>query len=365
MCKACLGVSAPARPLYSQLPRALAVRMTCEALAAAVRRDGELVERVIVGCRVAAESFQEIDPHPADELRTRIDRLDQIKFVLRNSGETDADRAEAEVELRRMRRERDDIRAMLAAANAPADVAIPSDAEVRALVADMGRILTGLAGGTDADARQVRVLIDRLTGGRIDLEQIGERRAKRGWLRGRFRLRLAAAVHPAAAVDDAPVVVIDYRDDGPALPDEFIADVKQMYDEGLLLRVIATRLGVHRNRVMDALDAWYARRGEERPDGRGRRTILTTKQATVPSMWRLPTGSRICRIPGARSRRSRPPGVDGCHGPGGLAALAHESGVDRPGRPGGAKGAPPAAQQAPPVAPDSVDATGGRPPPEQ
>ncbi|OWK34664.1 recombinase family protein [Fimbriiglobus ruber] len=367
VCKACLGVSAPARPLYSQLPRALAVRMTCEALAAAVRRDGELVERVIVGCRVAAESFQEIDPHPADELRTRIDRLDrQIKFVLRNSGETDADRAEAEVELRRMRRERDDIRAMLAAANAPADVAIPSDAEVRALVADMGRILTGLAGGTDADARQVRVLIDRLTGGRIDLEQIGERRAKRGWLRGRFRLRLAAAVHPAAAVDDAPVVVIDYRDDGPALPDEFIADVKQMYDEGLLLRVIATRLGVHRNRVMDALDAWYARRGEERPDGRGRRTILTTKQATVPQYVAI--ADRVKDLSDSGRSFAEIETSRGWTDAMVRAAWRHwhtSRGLPVPDGRAVRKARRPAAQQAPPVAPDSVDATGGRPPPEQ
>jgi len=40
----------------------------------------------------------------------------------------------------------------------------------------------------------VRELIDRLTGGRIDLEQAGEPRPQRGWLRGRFRYRLVEAL---------------------------------------------------------------------------------------------------------------------------------------------------------------------------
>jgi site-specific DNA recombinase len=53
-CKACTELSAAKRPLFSQLGRALALRLTCRALIELVRADDEIVEMIIAACREEA-----------------------------------------------------------------------------------------------------------------------------------------------------------------------------------------------------------------------------------------------------------------------------------------------------------------------
>jgi hypothetical protein len=62
-CKVCKGLPAAQRPLFSLLPRKLALQKTCETLARLIRGDVALVERVIAVCRREAEALQQGGPN--------------------------------------------------------------------------------------------------------------------------------------------------------------------------------------------------------------------------------------------------------------------------------------------------------------
>lgn len=125
-----------------------------------------------------------------------------------------------------------------------------------------------------------------VTGGRIELEQAGERRAQGGWLRGRFRCPLIVVVsagrggRPVGA-GDAPWVEVDYRADRG--PDPSLArEVNERYDAGRLIGQIADELRLPHSVVTAALDARFAAEGWERPDGRTRRATLPDKHVERP-----------------------------------------------------------------------------------
>jgi transposase len=81
-------------------------------------------------------------------------------------------------------------------------------------------------------------------------------------------------------VSDAPVIAIDYREPTPS---EAWADrVKELYDGGMLIKRIADELGISRNLAAKALDSWYERAGQPRPDGRSRRSNLDEKHLKPP-----------------------------------------------------------------------------------
>ena len=294
VCMDCRGLPAGRRPLFSQLPRALAQRKLCETLAALIRTDADLMSRVIGACQRHAAALQAPDPARVAVLEAGLVKRDQrIRFILRNPGETDADQAESGAELRRLRKERSEDQAALDALRAAAakTIAVPTDAEVDAMIAELADVLVGAAAGPSPEsAGPVRELIDRLTGGRIDLEQAGEPRARRGWLRGRFRLRLVEAmtaplsgVEVPADGDDGPEVTIDFRRDSDGVPAGVVTEVTALYEAGILVKVIARRLGLARSTVSRLLDDWFAARGQDRPDGRTRRSKLPAKHVDPPA----------------------------------------------------------------------------------
>lgn len=294
VCRDCHGLPADERPLFSQLPRALALRKTCEALATLVRADADLVSRVTAACRRYAAELQVPDPARAAALEARLAKRDRrIGFVLRNSGDTEADEAESAAELRRLRKERADDQAELDALRAAAGraVAIPSEADVAAMVRELEDVLVAAAAGAvSTTSGTVRELIDRLTGGRIDLEQAGEARPQRGWLRGRFRYRLVEAITGrltgvAISGDGAPGadVVVEYRADPETVPADVAAAVAAAYEAGALEKQIARDLGLPRSTVTRILDGWDAARGADRPDGRARRAGLAVKHTAPPA----------------------------------------------------------------------------------
>jgi site-specific DNA recombinase len=294
-CRSCQELPADKRPLYSLLPRALALKLTCRTLADLVRQDSQLVAAVIEACRRHAEDLQRPDPDRLQGLRSRTEALRrQIDFILSNSGETETDRQESAVRLRELRRQRADFEAEIttlqAALTQPAIV--PSEAEVREDLAQLAAILTS-AGiqETGAEGARVRQIIDLLTGGRIELVQCGETKAKRGWLQGRFRIRLLdglverlSGTAPREAQQE-PLITIDYREPTPS---EACADrVKELYDQGKLIKAIAAELDITRNRAAKALDSWYEQRGLAKPDGRTRRSTLDQKHLGPPLYMQL------------------------------------------------------------------------------
>ena len=115
---------------------------------------------------------------------------------------------------------------------------------------------------------------------------MGERKAQRGWLQGRFRVRLLSflvervtGVRPLGR-DDGVEVTIDYRE-----PPEIIAlseKAKALYDTGMMNAQIAKELGCARSRVTKLLKYWFESRGLVMPDGRGRRASLKQKHMEPP-----------------------------------------------------------------------------------
>ncbi|HVK08987.1 MAG TPA: recombinase family protein, partial [Gemmataceae bacterium] len=296
-CMVCRNLPKETRPLQNYLPRALALRKVCEAIAEAIRADTGLVEKIVVACRAAATVIDESAGRPVDVLKARLDRLtSQINFVLQNPGEAEADRAESAARVKSLRADRAAIAAEVAAAEAAASrpAAVPAEAEVMAMLGELETVLVGATQETDpADAGAVRVLLEMLTGGRILVEQSGDRRRWSGWLRGRFILRLLATVSARLDVPIRPgeagsELVIDFKDDGETVAGRWANNVKELADQGLLLSVIADRLGIDRHQVTAALRIWHERHGLPAPeDGRVRRAAIPAKNRTEPVFHRI------------------------------------------------------------------------------
>jgi DNA invertase Pin-like site-specific DNA recombinase len=284
-CPECKDLPADRRPLFTQLNRERALRVLCAKLGELLAADADLAGRVVAACRQAARDLQQPDPGRTRELKERLSRLtDRIRFVMGNPGETDTDRREAESVLQQLRGERSALQADLARAEGASkkEVAVPTEGEVRQMLTELGDTLVRAAEDPE-NATALRTAIATLTGGRVDLYQMGERRSHGGWLQGRFRPRLLAYLVDksvgAAGVslgDGAAEVVVDFRE--PTAVEEESERAKELYDQGLLHAQIAARMGCARSWVTKLLRHWHESRDLMMPDGRSRRARLAKKQ---------------------------------------------------------------------------------------
>ena len=289
-CPICRGVPAEKRPLFTHLNRALALRLTCERLAELVRLDEALVDEIIVACQREADAAQRPDPEEENRLRARLEKVKRtIDFNRRNPGETEDEQQQTEKLLRQLSRDRAAIEAELSAIEAAKTRVItpPTGEQVRQMLMDLQAVLIQAATSrTDAQLGQARRIIELLTGGRIELFQMGERKAGQGWLQGRIRVRLlaflierATGVRPLGG-DEGIEVVIDYHE-----PPAFIAQsekAKVLYDQGMMHAQIALELDCARSYVTKLLKYWFESRAMEMPDGRGRRASLQQKHIEAP-----------------------------------------------------------------------------------
>jgi site-specific DNA recombinase len=225
LCKLCRFTTAAQRPLFSHLPRELALRLTCEKLASLIPTDQEFVNRVIAACEREAARVQEPDPAKEAALRRREQQLThQIQFLMANAGDTESDRQESAESLKSLRRQRTDMAVeIICVQGNRRHLEVPSETDVQAMLDELRTILAASAQDGKAEERGVvRQIIELLTGGRIDLYQQGERKSHRGWLQGRFRVRIldylvgkTLGEAPSTAIEDGLKVVIDYREPDP------------------------------------------------------------------------------------------------------------------------------------------------------
>ncbi len=289
-CKACRGMPADQRPLFSLLNRVLALELTCCRLAELVRGDSQLVQDVIAACQQEAGAAQRPDPAQLPELKARCNKLaKRIQFVLANSGDTDPDREEAARLLRELRAERQEVANKIALLEAAQQrqVEVPTESQVLDLLKQLDDILVMAAQAkSPEEVHQVREVVRLLTGGRIELVQQGERKAWHGWLQGRFRVRLVDALFEklTGAVPSLPSegieVVIDYREPNEA--EQWADRAKALYDAGMLVKQIAVKLNINRNLAHDAVEIAFERLGQQMPDGRSRRSTLDCKHLQPP-----------------------------------------------------------------------------------
>jgi DNA invertase Pin-like site-specific DNA recombinase len=277
-CKHCQGENADSRTLFSQLPRQRAVRLTCERLAALVRDDEALVASIEQAFLQHVSERRQANPAQLDELhRTDTNLSRQIEFLLQNAGDTDQDRRETTVTLKRLRQERAAVQAQLGQLQRGArEIVPPTGDEIAAQLDQLSDVLMRAASSEDeTEVALARQVIRLITGGRIDLYQQGERHSHRGWLQGRLRVRLLpyllekmGATRTGANTEAAVEVVIDYRDDAF---ERRCDRAKELLDQGLRHREIAATLGCAPSRLTLLLRHWHESRGLPVPDGRKRR----------------------------------------------------------------------------------------------
>ena len=147
------------RALYSHLPSGLALRLTCRTVAALVRGDDGLVAAVVVACRAEAERAERPDPAERGGLLPPPGGLDrQITVLLSNGGDTGGGPTRGRRGPRSDRRERDEVRL----ADQPPrggrgrPAAVPTRAEVLALLDELGAVLESAAAGDPAGGRRAR-----------------------------------------------------------------------------------------------------------------------------------------------------------------------------------------------------------------
>jgi DNA invertase Pin-like site-specific DNA recombinase len=268
--------------LYTMLNRAAATEVICTTIAERIREDADLVSQIVAACRQAVESQQRPDASHLDQLRKRAQQLTrQVDFVLKSPVETEHDEQENTQRLSELRRERaaidSDIAQHEAAAARP--VTVPTDEEVRAHLDKLGSVLLKAATSEAPQALGLaRDIIERVTGGEINIYQEGPAERQRGWLRGSFALRLLRLglefLGPLGAADDSQEVELSFRQ--TPTYEEIADEVKRLWDEGLKYTEIAMRVGWNRNLVQKAVGFWHTSRGLPAPDGRRHMTRLTS-----------------------------------------------------------------------------------------
>lgn len=267
--------------LYSCVNRDLAIRMICGELSRRLQQNDELVQRIITAAQAAAEGLQRPGPEQVQQLEREIEKLDrQIKFILRTAGDNEADEEENQQALATARSDRAVLQKKLAELKDQAELAVtvPTEAQVRELISKFTAVLIAAADHNDPESvAGLRRVLHTLTGGRIVMSQQGEKKAKRGWLRGTFTLRLIGVLSSElklAGVNEVEEIVhIDFC--APSMSEELADKVKQMFEDGMLIKDIADELQVGRNTVGKALRHWYISRGEPLPDLVRRRAGLT------------------------------------------------------------------------------------------
>jgi hypothetical protein len=261
--------------------------MICQSLANLFRRDSNLVREVVAACQQSAEALQRPDPRRLTDLKAEHERLTRaISCTLRNPGESEADLAETDKCIREFRAERAVVARQMEALEAAQvrNIQVPTEADVRADIEQLQSMLIDAANGATGDAEQAREIIKLLTGGRIELFQQGERLPQRGWLQGRFTVRLLDVLGERAA--GAPIeagqaidVVIDFKRPDP---EEFEQDSDRAWEfdqQDMLRTEIAAKLGCKKSKITKLLKYAAAKRGVPYEDGRRRRQRLSRKSS--------------------------------------------------------------------------------------
>jgi site-specific DNA recombinase len=290
-CPECRNLPKARRPLYTYLNRALALQLICKGLAEQIRQDHGLVRDIVAACqKTVLQHNTQGDSRRLEDRKARLEKMDrQIRFILDNPGDTEMDQKESASRLRECRAERAtaarDVAELQALARQPRR--LPTEAEVIQLVADLEKVLLEAARAeVPENAGTLRQILELVTGGRIEIEQMGKRRAQRGWLRARFQLQLYPVLSQRLDVnlpDNAPEkeIVLDIRESTVA--EEHIDQIKELYESDMLVTAIAEKLRIDRHQVADAVQILHKRNGLPPPqDGRSRRATLPQKRLKPP-----------------------------------------------------------------------------------
>jgi site-specific DNA recombinase len=250
-CPSCATMEAGARVLFSKAHRHVVLQLLCKRLTELIRLDSELVAKIVLECQSHGAAIQRPDKGEIARLEKLTGDLKRkIDFNLLHPGETDEDLKESADVVRSLRAERTEAHNQLALMRAVADepVRVPSEEEVRDMLRHFDDVLRRAAAGQIGDDQgSARDILETLTGGRIDMYQQGERRDMRGWLQGRFTVRLLdvlvekiAGAGPAKG-DEGVEVAIDFK--RPRKTDVDADEAIRLWLDGNMNKEIAEQFG--------------------------------------------------------------------------------------------------------------------------
>lgn len=290
LCPTCRFIEVENRPLFTHFNRELALHLTFNKIVEMVRSDVTLVDSIIAGCAGQADKLRRPDPIVIRELRDRSKSIAAtIAFNRRNPGVSATEQRDTERLLKELRRDYDEVMAQLTTIEAAAAtvVTVPKRETVEEMLSENCDLLLQAASSDDETLhRQARHVIDDITGGRIEVFQMGERAKSKGWLQARFHLDVASFAieeltgFQASNASVGHEVTIDYRK--PLLIDEQAETAKRLWDEDMLQVEIAEQMGCLPPYVTKLIRHWFDQRGLPRPNGKKRRKRIETKQRKTP-----------------------------------------------------------------------------------
>ncbi len=174
-----------------------------------------------------------------------------IEFNRRHPGETDEERQESSEVIREfgVKRQEAQIRLAVIKAALTEPVRVPDALEVRELLSQFDEILRRAAAGPlgSEEFSSARGILQLLTGGRVEMHQLGERREMKGWLQGRFtvsivdvlveKLTNGSPANPSRSAD----ISIDFR--RPRKTDSDADRAIRLWLDGRMSKEIAKELG--------------------------------------------------------------------------------------------------------------------------
>jgi DNA invertase Pin-like site-specific DNA recombinase len=286
-CPICNRLPAAERELFSDLNRELALELICRKIAGLIQGDKQLVQDAMAACALEVEAAQRPDPTRLAPLKSQADQLQRtINLTRRTAGDSEKDQDDAAQQINELQRDRAKVLAQVAELEAASarTPKMPTEREAKKLVQELGDIFTEAAQTEETiDEANLRKIIDLLTGGSIDLFQMGERRRQGGWLEARFEVRLLPYLAekltgaPPAFMTDAIPVVIDLRRPAP-IEERSDRAWKLAYEDRLLNVEIAAALNCSTNHVTRLLKHAAAKRGVPHQSGFARRAAHPRKQ---------------------------------------------------------------------------------------
>jgi site-specific DNA recombinase len=290
LCPLCRSIKSDERPLFTHLNRSLALRLTFQYLIDQLNPTDDLVKSVIDVCARESESLSESNPEVVQILQNQLKVWDsKIDFNRRNPGISADEQRRTELVLKDLHNERNELTARLRSVETAIKVLdrIPDrEAIVRFLDSTSDLLRQCLNSSDETVLRKGRRIIDILTGGRILLQQIGERAKSKGHLQGRFQIDTVAYVVEGLTgmrlceSNSVYEAVIDFQQ--PLVVEDQSETAKRLWDDGLLLVDIAKQMGYTPPYITKLIQCWHDKGGLSRPNNYQRRKQLENKQSKMP-----------------------------------------------------------------------------------
>jgi hypothetical protein len=246
--------------LFSHANRHVARRKICGVILAWLRSQRDFVDEIVERTQSKLAKAAENDEQPIERLKIQLEIVDRrlrlaIQHLKGSEGEAIvetlvSDRESLVQEIKQVQQQQ-------VKPSPP-----PTTEEVRKWLNQTETLLEHHLEEPEV-AAQLNQLLRQLSGGRIEVEQAGEKKHHRGWLRAKLRLHLSPVAN-SLNEDARPSIIVDLRDETES--DELADQIKSLWDSGLRVGQVARQIGRRWSFVRASLEAWYRKRSLPLPD---------------------------------------------------------------------------------------------------